>query len=116
MSYCRFWWDDSDVYVYESDRGIECCGCKLPEYARGYTADDPEEMIAHLLLHRERGHTVPEYALETLREEAGLPLAFPEKTALEYARENADWAERSGTEGAKLIARITLEHLEGGAS
>lgn len=26
MSYCRFASDGSDVYVFESDYGIECCG------------------------------------------------------------------------------------------
>jgi|GEM_PF-1786803 len=116
MSYCRFWWDGSDVYVFESERGIECCGCKLPDHPPGFTVQTPEEMIEHLMEHRAAGHTVPEYALEELRREAGLPLAFPEKTGLEYAREHFAWAERDGTDGARMLARMWIEQEEQGPS
>jgi len=63
VSYCRFAWDGSDVYVYESDRGIECCGCRFEE---DFVADEPEEMIAHLARHRRAGHFVPAHAIESL--------------------------------------------------
>ena len=64
MSYCRFAWDGSDVYVYESEEGIECCGCRLNAY--GTTTDTPEEMIMHLAEHKKAGHFVPFYAIEGL--------------------------------------------------
>lgn len=63
MSYCRFAWDGSDVYVYESAQGIECCGCRFDEHV---TVQAPEEMIAHLARHRRSGHFVPEHAITGL--------------------------------------------------
>ena len=45
MSYCRFGWGGSDVYVFESEAGLECCGCKL---STNFTTSEPEQMIAHL--------------------------------------------------------------------
>ena len=62
MSYCRFAWGGSDVYVYEGDSGITCCGCSLT----GCTTTEPEVMIAHLALHRRAGHVVPEHAITGL--------------------------------------------------
>lgn len=64
MSYCRFAWYGSDVYVYESDQGFECCGCSLQE--RGVTTDTPEAMIAHLAEHKRAGDFVPPFAIESL--------------------------------------------------
>ena len=85
MSYARF--SDGDVYVFTSSRGIECCGCGLqkrrwvnvPERIFGGYAEavppivettfrSNAGMIAHLDLHREAGHDVPEYAYERLRD------------------------------------------------
>jgi len=63
MSYCRFAWEGSDVYVYGSNRGLECCGCRFDE---GFIAKEPEEMIAHLARHRRAGHYVPQKAIERL--------------------------------------------------
>ena len=63
MSYCRFAWDGSDVYVFESERGIECCGCRFNE---DFVTDEPEQMIAHLARHRRAGHFVPEHAITGL--------------------------------------------------
>jgi hypothetical protein len=63
MSFCRFAWDGSEVYVFGSSSGIECCGCKLQQ---NFTAGTPEEMITHLALHRRAGHYVPLYAIERL--------------------------------------------------
>jgi hypothetical protein len=62
MSYARFGTDGSDVYVFGASNGLECCGCLLGRdtapwtYYGGLTTD---EMIAHLQLHRDAGHTVP---------------------------------------------------------
>lgn len=90
MSYARFGWDGSDVYVFTSSTGLECCGCLLQERE---WVDDPthsilkgylkavgeivphvftsnQGMIDHLMLHRERGQTVPEDALARLRDPA----------------------------------------------
>jgi len=84
MSYCRFAWDGSDVYVFPSGQGIECCGCKLQQ---NYTAGTPEEMIAHLALHRRAGHYVPPEAINRLWHE--IPGATtrrePEPTTLTIA-------------------------------
>lgn len=91
MSYCRFGWGGSDVYVYESVDGIECCGCNLDDNftaACGCEADtDPRHseaalaMVLHLRRHREAGHNVPLGAAYTLSVEAGV-----------WTRERA-WAE-----------------------
>lgn len=87
MSYCRFWWDQSQVYVYADFSGhITCCSCALSE--GDFRAAGPEAMIQHLMEHRAAGHHVPDYALERLREEAGLPLEFPDR---DFEREHAEW-------------------------
>lgn len=60
MSYCRWGWDGSDVYVFESSSGFVCCcgpGCE---------SKTPEEMIVHLASHRRNGGFVPAYAIEGL--------------------------------------------------
>lgn len=86
MSYCRFAWDNSDVYVYESESGLECAGCKLTSDFGGFTANEGDlgdvdrtlnpasfmKMIVHLRMHRAMGHVVPMYAPASLSEEAGL--------------------------------------------
>ena len=94
MSYCRFGWDGSDVYVISTSNSLECIMCGLHSYedhsnpnATGWAAivgittlvpddipdsfggpDANQQMIEHLLEHRKRGHTVPEDALEALRD------------------------------------------------
>jgi hypothetical protein len=66
MAYCRFG-RDSDVYVFETEGGIECCRCSL---AGGtFEAGGAAEMIEHLLEHRTAGHAVPDEALVELRED-----------------------------------------------
>ena len=61
MSYARFGWDDSDVYVFPTDiRGQEvltCCGCFLSDHD---FYGDATAMIDHLNLHRENNMDVPE--------------------------------------------------------
>lgn len=64
MSYCKFG-EDSDVYVYDGGTLI-CCGCKIREK---FHTDFRSEMILHLQLHMEKGHKVPDQALDTLRKE-----------------------------------------------
>jgi hypothetical protein len=87
LSYARFS-GDSDVYVFASRTGIECCGCVLQKRE---WVDDPDrvlfkgyfkaigeivphvfssnqEMIEHLNIHIATGHLVPDYCLERLRD------------------------------------------------
>ena len=89
MSYARFGWDGSDVYVFTaSDSGLECCGCILQEREwvkdpsaffgghlrpvgemvkyRGLTTD---EMVAHLRTHEIAGHHVPPEVYVELEED-----------------------------------------------
>lgn len=71
MSYCRFGWDGSDVYVYEScSGGWECCGCIMNG---NWNYSTRQEIVDHLLEHRKQGHTVPQYAIDRLREEIKTP-------------------------------------------
>lgn len=105
MSYARFGADGSDVYVFTSDRGIECCGCLLIErrwveepgrpifggYLEQVNPDDTElyrsnaAMIEHMDRHRAAGHVVPEYVYERLRDPADA--AWNERWWLEHAGE-----------------------------
>lgn len=63
MSYCRFAWDGSDVYVYRGDEGLVCCGCFLKKH---FSCETEEEMILHLGDHRRKENFVPEYAITSL--------------------------------------------------
>jgi len=100
MSYCRFAWDGSDVYVFPTNNGqedvIECCGCKLVGHEWGhFDCKTPEEMIAHLAEHRKAGHFVPFYAIERLWEEitgADKPV-HPEPKAITDAKKMMKEAE-----------------------
>ena len=64
MSYCR-WDEDSDVYVYLSDKGYIC-------HIKGghdIVCKFPEEMADELVELRNNGFAVPDFAIESLREE-----------------------------------------------
>lgn len=63
---------DSDLYIYRSSRGgYECCGCLVArEDGRGgeiVQFYDLELLIAHVGVHADRGHTVPDWLVNTLR-------------------------------------------------
>jgi hypothetical protein len=65
MSFARFGWYNSDVYVFEHVGGyIQCCGCALPEFNKDdeifATVDfkTPKEALEHLEIHKEAGHNV----------------------------------------------------------
>lgn len=85
MSYARFGWDNSDVYIYTTrmssdplEYAIDCCGCLLErgekldtpyvdvlgvthEYAfYGFKAYTSGEMVAHLKKHLAVKHVVPQ--------------------------------------------------------
>ncbi|MBV9990128.1 MAG: hypothetical protein JOZ72_02460 [Alphaproteobacteria bacterium] len=71
MALCRLGWG-SDVYVYYDVKGgICCCRCPLSDGA-SLLLQTEREMIAHLRLHRDAGHEVPEDAIAELEE--GRPL------------------------------------------
>jgi hypothetical protein len=72
MSVCRFFWYGSDVYLYYSVRGLECCGCKLAnDFGDTPIFPDPENdqddcsmVLAHLSDHVKAGHIVRPYVFE----------------------------------------------------
>jgi len=76
MSYCRFGWEGSDVYIYASVGGwIECCACSLQPTRKSeflgfinesFKAYDTQQMIDHIKQHREKGERVPDYVEEEL--------------------------------------------------
>jgi hypothetical protein len=63
MSYARFGWDGSDVYVFAHVGGfLECCMCFLDDHQDegSFQAGDTQSMVDHLKKHEASGHTVPE--------------------------------------------------------
>lgn len=90
MSYARFGWDGSDVYVFVSSDAIECCGCLLQErewvddpgykFFGGYFKKVGEEvpcrfqttaeMVAHLEDHKAAGQCVPDDVIPALLADA----------------------------------------------
>lgn len=70
MSYCRFGWQGSEVYVYEGSDGIVCCGCQLDTTkSSSFVCETSEEMIAHLGEHRRANQYVPNGVIEELWDE-----------------------------------------------
>jgi hypothetical protein len=68
------------VYVYASDRGLECDLCALSEWS--FHAEDNAGMLAHLNDHIAAGHKVPDYCIDRLSD----PRDAAENEA--YYREN----------------------------
>ena len=76
MSYCSFG-TNSDVHVFKDATlfVFRCCGRKLIKgqpyglALKDHVCFDEQEMIEHLLHHREVGHKVPEYAIKRLKDE-----------------------------------------------
>lgn len=70
MSYCRFGWNGSDVYFYpHADGKFVCCACLMEdddEPGDHRYFDDRMSSIEHLEEHRDRGHTVPQQAIDRL--------------------------------------------------
>jgi hypothetical protein len=71
MSYARFGWDGSDVYVFMSVGGwLECCACILShEDWESFQAGDTQTMIGHLKKHEGAGHQVPSHIYDYLWED-----------------------------------------------
>jgi hypothetical protein len=68
MSYARFGWEDSDVYVFLSGHGLTCQNCMLfdEDAITSFNADSTEKMVDHLKKHVKAGHTVPEDTIQLL--------------------------------------------------
>jgi hypothetical protein len=65
MSYARFGWDGSDVYVFMSVGNaehpggwLECCSCSLTT-PRWFRAFSTAAMVRHLRAHADAGQHVP---------------------------------------------------------
>lgn len=76
MSYARFGWEGSDVYIYEHVSGfIECCGCSLVkpeddyEIFGFYHANTAREMLTHIDQHLAKSDTVPTDCIDRIKEE-----------------------------------------------
>lgn len=85
MSYARFGWDGSDVYVFLGSEKLECCAChimptvkfdpprenffgmKISEESQSFYAETPADMIEHLKEHIKSGDTVPEETIEDIK-------------------------------------------------
>lgn len=76
MSYARPG-EGSDVYVWGDGKLLHC-----EAEGKTYTTTSHEEMWEHLRMHRRRGHTVPEKALDRLWCEAR---GFPYETDVQAA-------------------------------
>jgi hypothetical protein len=68
VSYARWGCEGSDVYVFATGDYFVCCDCRLRDETDA-TCKDEAAMIEHLLAHRRAGHTVPESAIERLKQE-----------------------------------------------
>ena len=87
MSYARFGWDGSDVYVFTHVGGfIECCGCWLADddteeyyHYASFQAYTTQEMVDHLKKHEETGHTVPSDVYDRLWEDHEENMKFIEE-------------------------------------
>lgn len=74
MSYARFGYDGSDVYVYLDCGGfLRCCACALDGDENFESTD---AMLAHLKLHEAAGHCVPAYVAVSLEDERAENDAF----------------------------------------
>ena len=64
MSYARFGWEGSDVYVYEDYAGYyTCCWCVLDVDPKTPSA---AIMVEHLREHIVYGHTVPAQTIDAI--------------------------------------------------
>lgn len=68
MSYARFGWDDSDVYVFLSSHGLTCQNCMLldEDALSSFNASNTKDMVTHLKKHTKAGHNVPGDTIQLL--------------------------------------------------
>lgn len=78
MSYCRWGWGGSDVYIFGTEwtgkRSIECCGCGLDDASEaGAFLETYGDLLRHISAHRAAGEHVPDYVDERIRAEIADP-------------------------------------------
>lgn len=88
MSYSRWGWDGSDVYIYGTTssetiepgaegNSITCCGCWLNDdddgFGPGADLTTYGDLLRHISAHRAAGHHVPGYVDERIRAEIADP-------------------------------------------
>lgn len=112
MSYARFGWDNSSVYVFgtrnwENKDVLECCGCiRNPQ---SFYAYDEQEMIEHLEWHRSYGDVVPQSAIDMLiAERDGTPYADDEDF-LDVMQRNAHMFGKTQEEMDQMITAARKE-------
>lgn len=104
MSFSRFGWEDSDVYVFEHVGGfIQCCGCWLePGDKDGwfYDAKTPREMLSHLETHEIQGHNVTHARKRILEEYEDLDVTIEPYKPTEEDQKRIDefWRKIQGNE------------------
>jgi hypothetical protein len=83
VSYARFGWDGSDVYVFKSVGNaqhpggwLECCSCSFAALTSTYQAFRTADMVRHLRQHMAAGQHVPADVIPEL--EADDAENFPE--------------------------------------
>lgn len=82
MSYAKFGWDNSDVYLFGSvldlppndAHVIVCALCRLDDHDDRWERESldfetKEELFAHLNLHRAAGHVIPASAMQAIEED-----------------------------------------------
>lgn len=62
----------SDLYIYEADHGLVCCGCRLSEDGDDYVCDTADGMRDHIELHVAAGHHVRASLRHGAKREPGL--------------------------------------------
>ena len=118
MSYCRFGWDDSDVYVFGTGDRIECCAClrhRSSGLPASFIAETEQEMIDHLLQHRALGDTVPQAALDRLEAERdGVEYQTTVEEAIDEIRRNPQMFGKTPEEMDAIVdqTKQMLEELE----
>lgn len=70
MAYTRFS-PTSELYLYLTDHGYECCCCILADHDAPWpTFTSTADAIAHVTEHQAAGHQVPAGTIEALRHDA----------------------------------------------
>lgn len=114
MSYARWGWNGSDVYVFRNVGGwLECCGCSLNSPSDGelfpesFEAMTTQDMLDHLKLHQAEGHTVPGECIEGLEEDR----EENDHWIANYDREDEARKQREYNEAVTELRRIAQEEL-----
>ena len=126
MSYCRF--SDADAYIFQSTRGLECCGCfhaprtklEVPyvdflglEHEYDYEPVwflTAQEMLDHIAFHREQGDDIPLDVDERLKRD------FPDLNAstAETEEERLEREEQNRPAHERMVAKLREAAKENG--